>query len=131
MVVGATAERPVILSFALPDHKIIDARDAQAHQAMLVKFPVLVTVAAEPVAAVVMPFVSEAHRDAVVVKGPEFLDQAIVELAVPLARQERLDGVASLQELGAVPPETVDRVGLRDTRRIARVPGIFGEAGLL
>src|SRR4030095_7065405 len=109
--VRSAAEWPVKLAFAFGDRHVVDAGDSPAHQPVGIELPVLVAVAAEPVAAVVMPFVCEAHRDAVVVKGPEFLDQAIVELAVPLARQERLDGAASLQELGAVPPEAIDRVG--------------------
>jgi AraC-like DNA-binding protein len=37
MVVRATAKRPVIFSFAFLDRKIIDARDPQAHQAVLVE----------------------------------------------------------------------------------------------
>jgi hypothetical protein len=56
MIVGAAAERPVELAFALLDREIVDAGDAQAHQAVFVEFPILVAVAAEPVAAVVMPF---------------------------------------------------------------------------
>jgi hypothetical protein len=35
------------------------------------------------------------------------------------------------QELGAVAPLAVGRVGERDALRIAAVPGILGEAGLL
>ena len=131
MVVGAAAERPVVFALALLDRKIVDAGDAQAHQAVLVEFPVLVAVAAEPVAAVVVPLIGEAHGDAVVAERPDFLDQAVVELAVPFARQERLDGLATLEELGAVPPAAVGRVGERNARRIARIPGVLGHARLL
>ena len=35
-------------------------------------------------AAVVVPLVLEAHRDAVAVEGPDILDQAIVELPSPI-----------------------------------------------
>src|ERR1700730_15089387 len=101
MVVGATAERPVIFSFALPDRKIIDARDAQAHQAMLVEFPVLVAIAAEPMCAIIVPFIGKADGDTVRMEGPDFLDQPVVELAVPLSRQKGFDRLASLQEFGA------------------------------
>src|SRR5215468_12528075 len=104
MIVGTAAERPVILAFALLNRQVVDAGDAQPHQAVLVELPVLVAVAAEPVAAVVVPLIGEAHGDAVVAVGPELLDQAVVELPIPLARQERLDGLAPLQELGAIPP---------------------------
>jgi hypothetical protein len=44
----------------------------------------------------ISPFVGEAYRDTVIAVGPEFLDQAVVELAVPLARQEGFDGRAAL-----------------------------------
>src|SRR5262249_7424325 len=91
----------------------------------------LVAIAAEPVTAVVVPLVSEAHRDAVVAKGPELLDQPVVELAVPLPPEERLDRLASLQELRAIAPAAVGRVGEGDARGIARVPGVLGETDLL
>src|ERR1700730_5767471 len=124
MVVGATAERPVIFSFALLDRKIIDARDAQAHRAMLVEFPVLVAVAAQPVPSVIVPFIGKADGDAILTEGPDFLDQPVVELAVPLSRQKGFDRLASLQYFGAVAATTVGGVGERDARRIARVPAI-------
>ena len=78
-----------------------------------------------------MPFVGEAHGDAVVAKGPDFLDEAVVELAVPLARQECLDRLAALQKLRAVAPAAVGRIGERDASGIARIPGVFGQARLL
>jgi hypothetical protein len=49
---------------------------------VLLKFPVLISVAAEPVAAVVVPLVREAHGNAVLAESPDFLDQAVVELAL-------------------------------------------------
>src|ERR1700676_2183188 len=131
MVVGATAERPVIFSFALLDRKIIDARDAQAHQAMLVEFPVLIAIAAEPIPAVIVPLIGKADGDAIRLEGPDFLDQPVIELAIPLSRQKGFDRLASLQEFGAVAPTTVGGVGERNARRIARVPGILGQTRLL
>src|SRR5580700_3101829 len=132
MVVGATAaERPVAFSVALLDRKIIDARDAQAHQAMLIEFPVLVAIAAEPVPTVIVPFVGKADGDSVGMEGPEFLDQPVVELAVPFSCQKGFDRLASLQEFGAVAPTTVGRVAECDARRIARVPGILRQTRLL
>ena len=58
--------------------------------------------AAIPVAAVVMPFVGEAHGDAVVGECPDFLDQPVVELARPFAAQKRLDRLAAGKKFGAV-----------------------------
>jgi hypothetical protein len=65
VTVGASAERPVVFALALFDRQIVDAGDAQTHQSMLVEFPVLVAVAAEPVAAVVVPLIGKAYGDAV------------------------------------------------------------------
>jgi hypothetical protein len=56
------------------------------------------------VAAVVAPLVGKAHGDTIVAEGPDLLDQAIVELPVPLAREERRDGVATPQKLRTVAP---------------------------
>jgi len=86
----------VVFAVALFDRQIVDTGDAQAHQAMLVEFPVLVSVAAEPVAAIIVPFIRKADGDAVLSKGPDLLDQAVVEFALPFARQECFDGVAAL-----------------------------------
>src|SRR5262249_14837757 len=78
-----------------------------------------------------VPFVGETHGDAVVAERPDLLDQAVVELALPLARQECLDGGAALEDFGAVAPAAVGRVGERDASGITRVPGVFGEPRLL
>src|SRR5208337_1964441 len=131
MIVRAAAKRPVVLALALLDRQIVDAGDAQTHQPVLVEFPVLIAVAAEPEAAVIMPLIGEAHGDTIIAKSPEFLDQAVVELAIPLARQERLDGLAALEELRAIAPAAVFRIGKRHARGIARVPRILGHADLL
>src|SRR2546423_12543814 len=104
MVIGPATEGPVELALVRANRQIIDAGDAQAHQAVLVEFPILVAIAAEPVAAVVMPLIGEAHGDAVVAEGPHFLDQPVVELAVPFAGEEGFDLLAALNELGAIAP---------------------------
>src|SRR5512143_280763 len=78
-----------------------------------------------------MPFISEAHSNAVVAKGPNFLDQAIVELAAPFAGQEGFDRLATLKKLRTVSPATVGRIGERNPSRISRIPRILGQARLL
>src|SRR5712672_691387 len=103
----------------------------RTHQTVLVELPIFVAVAAEPVAAIVVPFAGEAHGDAVLPKCPELLDQPVVELATPLARQERLDFIAALQKLDAIAPATIRRVSQRHSRAIARVPRVFRDAYLL
>src|SRR5262245_37503147 len=69
MIVRAPAERPMILTLALLDRLIVDAGDTQPHQTLLVELPILVAIAAEPEPAVVVPFIGEAHGDAIVVIG--------------------------------------------------------------
>src|ERR1700720_198098 len=90
VIVGAAAERPAVFALALFDRQIVDAGDAQTHQSMLVEFPVLVAVAAEPVAAVVVPFIGKAYGDAVLSIGPDLLDKAVVKLTLPFCASERL-----------------------------------------
>src|SRR5262245_62504088 len=85
----------------------------------------------EPVAGVEVPLVADAHRDARLVPRPHFLDQPVVELPGPLAAQELHDGLAAGEELAAVSPDAVGRIGERDALGIAAVPGILGGARLL
>src|SRR6202021_2915188 len=70
-------------------------------------------------------------RDAVVMERPEILDQAILVLPAPFAGQKRHDRDAAFKKFRTVTPTAVFRVGQRDALGIARVPGIFGHAGLL
>jgi hypothetical protein len=56
------------------DWQVIDAGDAQMHQPVLIELPVLVAIAAEPIAAIVVPFVGEANRDSVLVERPNLFD---------------------------------------------------------
>src|SRR3546814_4428959 len=65
LIVGTTAQRPAEQALALADRQVVDAGDARVHQAVRVEFPVLVAVAAEPGAMLVLPFVGEAHCDPV------------------------------------------------------------------
>src|SRR5262249_2822962 len=125
------AERPVIFTLAFLDREVVYAGDAPAHQAVLIEFPVLVAVAAKPVAAVVMPLVGKAHGDAVLAECPDFLDQALIEFAAPFARQKCFDGGATLENLRTIAPAAVGRVGERDAGRISRVPGVFGHSYFL
>jgi hypothetical protein len=131
MIVGTTAKRPVVETVLFADRQIVDAREAHAHQPVRVELPVLIAVRAEPAPGIVTPFVGEANGDAVLVKGPEFLDQPIIELAVPFAGEKRLDRGAPLKELGAVSPSAVFGIRKRDARRVARVSTVLGPARLL
>src|SRR3546814_9884893 len=109
MVVRATPlvlirARPVELTVRLIDADIVDAGLAALHQALGVEFPLLVAMAAIPLAAVVMPFIGEAHGDVVAGIGPDLLDQAVVHFALPFALQQGPDGRAPFDEFGTVGP---------------------------
>src|ERR1700751_1930403 len=97
----------MVFAFAFLDREIVDRSDTAAHQTLRVELPILIAVAAEPLAGVVMPFIGEAHGDTVGVEGEHLLDQAIVELARPFAPQEGLDGFAPFEKLGAVSPTAI------------------------
>jgi hypothetical protein len=68
-------------AFGLGDRLLVDSGDPALHQSLAVELSVLVAVGAEPLTAVVMVFMGEAHGDTVAGMGPDFLDQPIVELA--------------------------------------------------
>ena len=92
----------MIFPLALLDREVIYAGNAPAHKALLIEFPVLVAVAAKPAAAIIMPFVGKTHRDAVLLEGPDFLDETIIQFPVPLAGQESDDFLPALKELRSV-----------------------------
>ena len=52
----------------------------------------------------VVPLVREAYRDPVPAKRPQFLDEPVVQLIGPLAREEGNDLVSSVDELRSVSP---------------------------
>src|SRR4029079_12222228 len=123
--------RPAEAPLAFLDGDIVDAGLAPAHQAVLVELPLLVAVGAMPLPGIVMPFILEAHRDAVLIERPEILDQAIVMLLRPFAGEECDDRFAALKEFGAVTPAAILGIGQRHPDRIARIPGVFRHARLL
>src|SRR5262249_14472535 len=119
------------LELAILDRQVVDAGDAPPHQAVLIELPVLVAIAAKPAAGIVVPFICKAHGDPVVAERPHFFNQPIIELAIPFAREKRLNRLAAVNELGAVAPYAVDGIAEGDAGGIAAVPGIFGKARLL
>jgi hypothetical protein len=70
MVVGTWSIRPTELSLRFGDRHVVDTGLTPAHQALRVEFPLLITVRAIPDTRVIVPFLLEADRDPVVVKGP-------------------------------------------------------------
>jgi hypothetical protein len=96
VIVRTATKRPVVSALALLDRKIVDAGNAQAHEAALVEFQVLVDVAAKPIAAVVVPLIGKTDCDAVRLKGPDFFNEPVVEFTLPFPGQELFDRCAAL-----------------------------------
>jgi len=94
----------MILPITFPDWKVVDASQPAAHEAVPVELPIFVAVGAEPITAVVMPFIGEANRDAVAVEGPKLLDEPVIKLPIPLAGEKGDDLTAASNELGTVAP---------------------------
>src|SRR5262245_46947006 len=97
----------MIFAFAFSDGQVVDAGETALHEALLVEFPILIAVGAEPVAGVIVPFIGETHGDAVAVKGPEFLDETIIQFPIPLPREKLDDGLAAGQEFGTIAPDAI------------------------
>src|SRR5436309_3818833 len=89
---------PMEFAFGFLDRQVIDAGMAMPHQAILVEFPVLVPVSAEPVAGIVAVFIGEAHCDTVVSECPQFLDEAVLEFAIPFTTKKLHDLVAPFED---------------------------------
>src|SRR5262252_6338112 len=104
MPIGTAPERPMILALRFLDRKVVDGGKPCGHEPVVIELPVLIAIGAIPVTRVVVPLVSEAHRNAVPGECPQFLDEPIVQFLGPLARQESNDFVSSVDELRAVPP---------------------------
>jgi hypothetical protein len=67
---AGTGRVPEVFPVGFLDRKVVDAGISVVHQAIGPEMPVLVPVRTEPVSGVIVPLVSEAHRDAVAGKGP-------------------------------------------------------------
>src|SRR5262249_14396113 len=108
------------------DREIVNARVSHAYQPVLHKLPVLIPVGAEPMPCVIMPFVREAHGDAMSAERPQLLDQAVLELSRPLAGQEGDDLRPAVDEFRAVSPAGIrgcrPRPRARDRASSRRLP---------
>jgi hypothetical protein len=70
MVVGTRPIRPTEQSLCFSDRHVVDAGLTPTHQVLGIEFPLLITVCAISDVRVIVPFILEADRDPVVVKGP-------------------------------------------------------------
>src|SRR5438874_4700389 len=74
MSIGTTTKWPMILAVRFLDRQVINGRKPKSHQAVVSKFPVLITVGAEAISRVIMPFVGEPHSNAVCLVSPKLFD---------------------------------------------------------
>ena len=109
----------MIFSVRFFDRKIIDAREPQTHQAIVVVFPIFVAVRPIPVARVVVPLVSKPNGNAISGESPKLFDQPIVELLCPLTGKEGDDFLCGRHKFGAVSPSGIHRVTLRNRLWVA------------
>src|SRR2546430_9381887 len=104
MTVRTSSERPVILAFRIPDRQVIDGGKAESHQAVLLELPVLVSVGAEPIPRVVMALIGKADGNTIAFKCPQFFNQAVIQLSVPLAGKESHDLFPSIHKFPPISP---------------------------
>src|ERR1044072_1257778 len=131
MVIRPPAERPMEFAVARGNGKVIDARDATLHEPAIVELPVLVAVGAMPIARIVVPLIRETNSNAIPLAGPKFFDEPIVQLPGPFARKKLLDRFPASEELRAVAPDAVGRIGQRYSAWITRIPGVLRHPHLL
>lgn len=127
-MVGPASERPSEFPFLFLDRVLVDTCETSLHQTIGRKFPILIAVGTEPVAAVVAVFIGIPHGNTVFGKGPELLDEPVVQFRCPFSFQKRLCLGASGRKFSAVAPFRVLGIGQSNPRRVAAVPAIFGEA---
>src|SRR5215218_5442072 len=118
-------------SLGLVDSVVVDGGVAPAHEAVSIELPHLIPMTSPPAPLRIVALVLEPDRDAVAREAPQVLLQAVVELPCPLAPQEVPDRLAPFEELLAVAPLGVLRVGKRYLLGVAGVPGILGRLDLL
>src|SRR5215475_2640205 len=104
---------------------------ARRHQAMFIELPILIAVRSKPVSRIVMTFVSKANGDPVVLKGPQFLDQSIVEFPRPFAPKKGDNLLPADEEFGPVAPPALFAIGERHFFGITRIPSVFRQTNLL
>lgn len=110
---------PKETSISLGDLQVIDRGFAATHEAIGREFPLLVSIAAIPLACDTA-LILEPRRNAVVGERPEVFDEAILLLARPFFGEQRDDLAAPSDETIAVPPFTVDRISAMDRPALYR-----------
>ena len=78
-------------AIALLNWQVIDAGNTPPHESVFVELPIFIAVGTEPVAGIIMPFVSKPDSNSVVSKSPKLFDKTVVQFFKPLTCQELYD----------------------------------------
>src|SRR5262245_54376013 len=119
------------LSVFLTNRQIIYGRMTRRHQAVFIELPILIAVGSKPVSRIVMTFVSEANGDPVVLKGPQLLDQSIVEFLRPFAPKKVDNLIPADDEFRSVAPTALFAIGERHFFGITSIPSVFRQTDFL
>lgn len=112
-------------AIGFPDGEVVDAGVAFLHEAIFVKFPVLISVSAVPLTAGVAIFVFEADGNTVVSESPELFFQFVAKFFLPFAGEKFHDLLTAVEEFGAIAPFGIDRVSQGYSFGVLCVPSIF------
>src|ERR1700751_3708488 len=104
MIIRTAPWCPVILPLRLLDWQIVDASKPPEHQPVLIEFPILIAIRAEPVPGVIVLFIGKTHGDTVSLERPKLFDQPIVQLFRPFASEKRDDFLPSIRKFRSVSP---------------------------
>src|ERR1700737_4067514 len=77
-----------------------------------------------------MPLVCKTHRNAIIVKRPQLLDESIVQFLRPFSSEKGDNLCSSVHKLGPISPSRVECVGERHFLSITGIPSVFSQANL-
>src|SRR5258708_34603675 len=98
VVIGTRALGPVEETIRLVNLQIVYARITVMHDPFSVKLPVFVSIRTEPLPRIIMELISKSNRDSIAIEGPQFLDEPVVQFALPFAHQEAHNLFATVDE---------------------------------
>ena len=94
---------PMKQAFVFGDGEVINAGQPSAHQPVVIKLPVLVTVRTEPAACLIVPFIGETHGNAGVAQFVEAYWRDLNAIGFNYAAIEVDPWVAEAMERGGLP----------------------------
>src|ERR1700744_6426255 len=114
MIVRSLPQGPVIFAIRFLDRQITDAGKSRAHDAFFIELPILVAVGTKPVSRIVVPLIRKTNGDAVLGEGPQLLDDPVIQLLLPLAREEGDNFRPPIHKLRSIAPARIDGIAERN-----------------